>query len=170
MLVIGLATLGLGMLFGGFLGRTLALLPLGILLALGIAASTVFPTVPRDFADTNFVATAGQSQINATNTAYHFDAGLGASRPDQGDLREGRQGGRRRAASARSSSRCRRTSDVTGTVIAQTGDVDAFGQHKGGHNAEVTLTTTSGADGKAGPESVTLDLHLKLGSIKVERG
>ena len=27
-----------------------------------------------------------------------------------------------------------------------------------------------GADAKAGPETVTLDLDLKLGSIKVERG
>ena len=42
MLIIGLATLGAGMLLGGFVGRTMALLPLGILLAAGAVASTVF--------------------------------------------------------------------------------------------------------------------------------
>ena len=74
MLVIGLATLGAGMLLGGFLGRTLALLPLGILLAAGAAASTVFPTVPRNFTDVNIVATPGQT-VTATSTQYNLDGG-----------------------------------------------------------------------------------------------
>ena len=39
MLVIGLATLGAGMLIGGFVGRTLGLLPLGILLAAAVTHS-----------------------------------------------------------------------------------------------------------------------------------
>ena len=61
MLIIGLATLGPGMLLGGFVGRTLALLPLGILLAAGAVASTVFPDVPRNFTDVNYVAPAGET-------------------------------------------------------------------------------------------------------------
>ena len=76
MLVIGLATLGAGMLLGGFVGRTLALLPLGILLAIGALVSTVFPNVPRDFADVNYVAPAG-STITATNYGAHLRRRVG---------------------------------------------------------------------------------------------
>ena len=48
------------------------------------------------------------------------------------------------------------------------GDVAFLNQHQGGHNAELSLNDL-GTDGKAGPQQVTLDLDLKLGSIKVER-
>jgi hypothetical protein len=49
------------------------------------------------------------------------------------------------------------------------GDVAFLNQHEDGHNAELKLNDL-GMDGKAGPQQVTLDLDLRLGSIKVERG
>ena len=168
MLVIGLGTLGLGMLVGGFLGRTMGLLPLGILLALGVAASTIFPSIPRNFTDTNFVATPDK-KIDATNTAYHFDGGSvhldltqASFAPGAKVVVDGRVGEIVVKVPA--------DVDVSGTATAQAGDVEAFGQHKGGRNADVTLTNDLGADNKRGPASVTLDLDLKLGSIKVVRG
>jgi len=168
MLVIGLGTLGLGMLVGGFLGRTLGLLPLGILLALGVAASTIFPSIPRNFTDTNFVATPDK-KIDAVSTAYHFDGGSvrldltkASFAPDAKVVVDGRVGEIVVKVPA--------NVDVSGTATAQAGDVEVFGQHKGGRNADVTVTKDLGADNKAGVESVTLDLDLKLGSIKVERG
>jgi hypothetical protein len=168
MLVIGLGTLGLGMLVGGFLGRTVGLLPLGILLALGVAASTVFPTVPHNFTDTNFIATPDK-KIDATNTAYHFDGGSvhldltnAAFAPGAKVVVDGRVG--------EIVVRVPANVDVSGTANAQAGDVKVFGQDKGGRNAALTFTNDLGADNKAGPASVTLDLDLKLGSIRVERG
>ncbi|QNE23159.1 PspC domain-containing protein [Kribbella qitaiheensis] len=168
MLVIGLGTLGLGMLVGGFLGRTMGLLPLGILLALGVAASTIFPSIPRDFTDTNFVADAGKT-VDATNTAYHFDAGSvhldltkATFAKDAKVVVDGRVG--------EIVVKIPANVDVSGTVTTKTGDVNALGQHKGGHNAELVLTNDLGADSKVGPALVTLDLDLKLGSIRVERG
>ncbi len=167
MLAIGLGTLGLGMLFGGFLGRTMALLPLGILLALGIAASTVFPNVPRDFEDANVVAQT-DTTITATSTAYDFDAGAvhldlikakfvpGAKIVVHGGVGE-------------IVVKVPQNIDVTGTVTTKTGETVVFGQKKGGHNAQLTLDDP-GADKKAGPQSVELDLELRLGSIRVERG
>jgi len=165
-LVIGLATLGLGMLFGGFLGKTLALFPLGILLAMGIAASMVFPEVPRDFADVKYVAPA-QSQVNATNTTYRFDAGSVQLDLSKATFATGAKvvvdGGVGDVVV-----KLPPNVDVTGNLVADTGQVDAFSKTQGGHSAKMTLTDL-GADGKAGPQSVVLDLHLKLGSIKVER-
>ncbi|NIK62399.1 PspC domain-containing protein [Kribbella shirazensis] len=166
MLVIGLATLGAGMLLGGFVGRTLALLPLGILLAVGAVASTVFPAVPKNFADTNYVAPTGQT-ITATGTSYEFDAGSvrldltkatfgpGAKVQVNGGLGE-------------VVVKVPPDVDVKGQLSTEMGDVVFLNQSKGGHNAQLTLDDL-GTDGKAG-EQVTLDLNLKLGSIKVERG
>ena len=89
MLAIGVATLGAGMLIGGFLGRTMALLPLGILLALGVAASTIFPSVPRDFKDVNVVSTAGPAD-HRDQQQLHVRRGVGARRHDQDQVRPGR--------------------------------------------------------------------------------
>ncbi|WP_112246239.1 PspC domain-containing protein [Kribbella monticola] len=169
MLVVGLGTLGLGMLVGSFLGRTMALLPLGILLALGVAASTIFPTIPHQFTDTNFVATT-DTTVDASNTAYHFDAGsvhLDLTKANFATtgakvVVDGRVG--------EIVVKVPENVDVTGTVRTQTGDLNLLGQHKGGHNLDATVVNDLGVDGKAGPASVTLDLNLKLGSIRVERG
>jgi len=167
MLVIGLATLGLGMLFGGFLGRTLALFPLGILLALGVAVSTVFPTLPRDFTDTNFVATAADKPITTSN--YTFDAGAVHLDLTKATFAPGAKvvvdGGVGEVVI-----KVPPNVDVTATLSAQAGEVVALGQQKGGRDATVALTNELGADAKAGPQSVTLDVGLKLGSIRVERG
>ncbi len=168
MLVIGLGTLGLGMLVGGFLGRTMGLLPLGILLALGVAASTVFPSIPTNFTDTNFVATPDK-KIDATNTAYHFDGGSVHLDLTKASFASGAKvvvDGRVGEIVVKVPANV----DVSGTATAQAGDVEVLGQHKGGRNAEVTWTNDLGADNKTGPASVTLDLDLKLGSIKVVRG
>ena len=167
MFVIGLATLGLGMLFGGFLGRTLALLPLGILLAIGVAVSTVFPNMPRDFADTKFVATPA-TQITATSTTYRFDAGSVQLDLTNATFAKGAKvvvnGGLGEIVV-----KLPPDVDVTGTLSTKAGEIDSLGQQKGGHNLDVSLSDP-GADGKTGPQSVELDLDMKLGSIKVERG
>ncbi|NEA31638.1 PspC domain-containing protein [Streptomyces sp. SID13031] len=166
MLVIGLATLGLGMLLGGFLGKTLALLPLGILLAAAIAASTVFPSIPRNFAEVDFVATP-QNSVDATNTSYTFDAGSVKLDLSKAVFKPGAkvfvQGGAGEVVVTLPPN-----VDVTGNLVTDTGQVDAFGKTQGGHDAKMSLTDL-GADGVAGPQSVTLDLHLKLGSIRVVR-
>jgi phage shock protein PspC (stress-responsive transcriptional regulator) len=167
MLVIGLATLGAGMLLGGFVGRTLALLPLGILLAAGAVASTVFPNVPRNFADTNYVAPVGQT-ITATGTSYQFDAGsvhLDLTKAKFGPGAKVDVHGGAGEVIVKVPSNV----DVTGNLSAEMGDVAFLNQHQGGHNAELNLNDL-GTDGKAGPQQVTLDLDVRLGSIKVERG
>jgi phage shock protein PspC (stress-responsive transcriptional regulator)/predicted membrane protein len=167
MLIIGLATLGGGMLLGGFVGRTLALLPLGILLAVGAIASTVFPGVPRNFADTNYVAPSTQT-ITATGTSYEFDAGSVHLDLTQAKFGPGAKvqvhGGLGEVVV-----RLPQDVDVQGAVSTEMGDVAFLNQHQDGHNAELKLNDL-GTDGKAGPQQVTLDLDLRLGSIKVERG
>ncbi|MDX6262732.1 MAG: hypothetical protein QOH84_4420 [Kribbellaceae bacterium] len=166
MLAIGLATLGMGMLLGGFLGKTVGLLPLGILLAVGIAASTVFPHVPRDIASVDFVATPNDS-IDATSTTYRFDAGSVKLDLTKAVFKPGAkvfvEGGAGEVVV-----KLPPNVDVTGNLTADTGQVDAFGKTNGGHSAKMAVTDL-GADGKAGPQTVALDLHLKLGSIRVER-
>ncbi|TWD81827.1 phage shock protein C (PspC) family protein [Kribbella amoyensis] len=166
-LAIGLVTLGAGMLIGGFLGKTLGLLPLGILLAVGVAVATVFPKMPRDFEDTNFTAPATH-RVTATNTTYQFDAGSvqldltqatfdpGAKIAINGGLGEVRI-------------KLPANVDVTGTVAANAGEVNGFGQHKGGHEATMALSDL-GKDGKPGPSAVAIDVDMDLGSITVERG
>ncbi|TCO43929.1 phage shock protein C (PspC) family protein [Kribbella antiqua] len=167
MLIIGLATLGAGMLVGGFVGKTLGLLPLGILLALGAAVSTVFPDVPRNFTDTNYVAPAG-STITATSTTYNFDGGsvhldltkatfaTGAKVDVHGRLGE-------------IVVKVPQNVDVQGQLSTEMGDVQFLNESHGGRNAELTLNDL-GTDGNVGPGAVTLDLDVKLGSIRVERG
>ncbi|MGW7687062.1 PspC domain-containing protein [Kribbella sp. NPDC054772] len=166
MLVIGLATLGGGMLIGGFVGRTLALLPLGILLAVGAVASTVFPGVPRNFADTNYVAPAGQT-ITATGTSYQFDAGSVTLDLTKATFAPGAKvdvhGGVGEVVV-----KVPANVDVKGQLSTEMGDVAFLNQQHEGHNAQLNLDDL-GADGKAGPQQVTLDLDLRLGSIKVER-
>lgn len=167
MLVIGLGTLGLGMLFGGFVGKTLGLLPVGILLALGIAASTIFPNVPRDFTDQNYVAPAG-TIITATSTNYQFDGGAvhldltkakfgpGAKVVVNGGLGE-------------IVVKLPPNVDVTGDATAKTGEVKALGVTKGGHPASLAIDDL-GDDKAPSTEKVVLDLDIKLGGIRVERG
>jgi phage shock protein PspC (stress-responsive transcriptional regulator) len=166
MLVIGLATLGLGMVLGGFLGKTIGLLPLGILLALATAASTVFPHIPRDIASVDFVATPNDS-ITAVSTTYRFDAGSVKLDLSKAVFQPGAKvfvdGGAGEVVV-----KLPPNVDVTGNLTADTGQVDAFGTTKGGRGAKMGLTDL-GVDGKAGPQTVALDLHVKLGSIRVER-
>ncbi|WP_432946009.1 PspC domain-containing protein [Kribbella sp. CA-253562] len=166
-LAIGVATLGAGMLIGGFVGRTMALLPLGILLAAGVAVSTVFPNMPRDFKDVNVVATPDHP-VTSTSNNYTFDAGAvkldltkttfapGAKITIDGGVGE-------------VVLKVPADVDLTGTLSAQTGEVVGLAQREGGHDANVTLNDL-GADGKAGPSKLALDVQLKLGSITVERG
>ncbi|WBQ04242.1 PspC domain-containing protein [Kribbella sp. CA-293567] len=165
-LVIGLATLGLGMLLGGFVGKTLGLLPLGILLAAGAAASMVFPTVPRDIAEVNFVATANNT-IDPTNTTYKFDAGSVKLDLTKAKFAPGAKvtidGGVGEVVV-----KLPPDVDVTGSLAADTGQVDAFNRTSGGHPAKLSVADL-GANGSPGPQSLVLDLHLKLGSIEVVR-
>jgi phage shock protein PspC (stress-responsive transcriptional regulator) len=167
MLTIGLGTLGLGMLFGGFLGKTLGLLPLGILLALGIAATTIFPNVPRHFEDKNIVAEV-TTTVTSTSNVYQFDAGSVHLDLTKATFAPGAKvvvnGGVGEVVV-----KVPQNLDVTGDVVAKTGEVVVFGQKKGGHTADLTVNDL-GADQKTGPQSVELDLDLKLGSIRVERG
>ncbi|WP_344748082.1 PspC domain-containing protein [Kribbella aluminosa] len=166
MLVIGLATLGGGMLLGGFVGRTLGLLPLGILLAMGAVVSTVFTAVPRNFADTNYVAPQGQT-ITATGSSYQFDAGsvnldLTKAKFAPGAKVEVHGGAGEVVVKLPANV------DVKGQLSTEMGNVAFLNEDRSGHNAKLTLDDL-GADAKPG-EQVTLDLNLKLGSIKVERG
>jgi phage shock protein PspC (stress-responsive transcriptional regulator) len=168
MLVIGLATLGAGMLLGGFVGRTLALLPLGILLAIGALVSSVFPNVPRDFADVNFTATSTDT-VTATSNSYNFDAGQLTLDLTKATFAPGArvdvQGG-----AGEVIVKVPQNVDVEGQMSADLGElVGLNNQSKDGSNVQLTFDDL-GADAKPGPSTVTLDLHLKLGSITVERG
>lgn len=167
MLIIGLATLGAGMLVGGFVGRVLGLLPLGILLAGAAVASTVFPEVPRDFSEVRYTATAGEA-ITATSTSYNLDGGavhldLTKAKFEPGAKVDVHLG------VGEIIVKVPENVDVEGQLSAEMGEVVWLGQNRGGHNAELTLKDL-GPDGKPGPTAVTLDLDVKLGSIKVERG
>jgi hypothetical protein len=167
MLAIGLATLGIGMLIGGFFGRTIALLPLGILLVLGVLVTTVFDRVPHDFSDKNYVATP-DPPINATSTTYRFDVGR-----VQLDLTKATFAKDAKVVVNGTAGEIVVTLpsnvDATGNLSAKAGDLDAFGQQHGGRNVDLVVSDL-GADAKPGPQSVVLDLNLKLGSIKVVRG
>jgi phage shock protein PspC (stress-responsive transcriptional regulator)/predicted membrane protein len=167
-LAVGLVTLGAGMLLGGFVGRTLWLLPLGILLAIGIAISTVFPNGPRDFADKNFTATATDT-VTATNQTYNFDAGQVTLDLTKAKFAPGAKvsvhGGAGEVVI-----KVPQDVDVNGQLSAKMGDIVGLNnQSQDGHNAQVTLNDL-GTDGKPGPSSVTVDVNLKLGSITLERG
>ncbi|MDX2967538.1 PspC domain-containing protein [Kribbella solani] len=167
MLIVGLATLGAGMLLGGFVGRTLALLPLGLLLAVGAVASSVFPGVPRNFADTNYVAPAGQT-VTATATSYQFDAGSVKLDLTKATFAPGAKvevhGGVGEVVVTLPPN-----VDVKGDLTTEMGDVAFLNENHSGHNAQLKLDDL-GADGKPGPQQVTLDLDLRVGSIKVVRG
>ena len=167
MLIIGLITLGGGMLVGGFVGKTVALLPLGILLAVGAIVSTVFTEVPRNFADTNYVAPTGE-KIGATGQSYTFDAGSVHLDLTKATFAPGAKvevhGGVGEVVV-----KLPETVDIDGNLTTKMGDVSWLNEHHGGRNAELTIKDL-GPDGKAGPQQVTLDLDLKVGSITVERG
>ncbi|WP_328988367.1 PspC domain-containing protein [Kribbella sp. NBC_01245] len=165
MLAIGLATLGLGMLVGGFAGKTLGLLPVGILLAVGVAATQVFPTVPR-VRDLNYVASP-ETPITATTPAFQVDAGS-----IRIDLTKAKfEKGAKISASGKAGEivvQLPKNVDVTGVGQVKMGHVQAFDRDKGGYQAELTFSDL-GADKVAGPDSVELDLDLTTGSIVVER-
>jgi phage shock protein PspC (stress-responsive transcriptional regulator)/predicted membrane protein len=166
MLAIGLATLGIGMLIGGLFGRTIALLPLGILLALGVLVTTVFDRVPPNFTDTNYVATPG-TRIDAIKT-YRFDAGS-----VQLDLRNATFAEGAKVVVNGTAGEILLTLppnvDATGNLSAKAGDLEAFGQQRSGRNVGLAVSDL-GVDAKPGPSKVVLDLGIKLGSIKVVRG
>lgn len=167
MLIIGLATLGAGMLIGGFVGKTLGLLPLGILLAGAAVASTVFPEVPRNFSEVNYTAPAGHA-ITATSTSYNLDGGAVHLDLTKATFAEGAKVDVHLGV-GEIIVKVPQNVDVEGQLSAEMGDVAWLNENKGGHNAELTLKDL-GPDNKPGPQTVTLDLDVKLGSIKVERG
>ncbi|MFG1814579.1 PspC domain-containing protein [Kribbella sp. NPDC049174] len=167
MLIIGLATLGAGMLLGGFVGRTLALLPLGILLAGAAVASTVFPEGPRNFSDIRYTAPAGQA-ITATSTSYDLDGGAVHLDLTKATFAPGAKVDVHLGV-GEIVVKVPQNVDVEGQLSAEMGDVAWLSENKGGHNAELTVKDL-GPDNKPGPQTVTLDLDVKLGSIKVERG
>ncbi|TDD52677.1 PspC domain-containing protein [Kribbella antibiotica] len=167
MLIIGVAVLGLGMLLGGFVGRTAGLLPLGLLLAAGAVASNLFPSVPRNFADVNYVAPAGQV-IDATTSTYNFDAGTVHL-----DLTKAKFApGAKVDVHGRAGDvviKLPKDVDVTGQLSAELGEVVGLTTKQSGHDAQLTLKDL-GVDQTAGPEQVVLNLDIKLGTIRVERG
>jgi len=59
--------------------------------------------------------------------------------------------------------------DIDGDLTTKMGEVTWLNEHHEGHNAALNIKDL-GPDGKAGPQQVTLDLDLKVGSITVERG
>ncbi|MFF1818304.1 PspC domain-containing protein [Kribbella sp. NPDC058245] len=167
MLIIGVAVLGAGMLLGGFVGRTAGLLPLGLLLAAGAVLSNLFPSVPHNFADVNYVAPAGQV-IDATSSTYNFDAGTVHLDLTKATFAPGAKidvHGRAGDVVVK----LPQNVDVDGQLNAELGELDGLTSKQSGHGAQLTLKDL-GADQKAGPEQVVLDLDLKLGTIRVERG
>jgi phage shock protein PspC (stress-responsive transcriptional regulator) len=167
-LAIGLGALGLGMLLGGFVGRTLWLLPLGLLLALGLFVTSVFDSVPRDFGDIKVTA-APTETIDANYPTHRLDAG--SVRLDLSQAKFTRDA-KVDVDVVVGEIVVKLPPDVgvTGTVSAKGGEVQTFGQQKSGSGVEVPLSVP-GADPKAtAGQSVSLDLHVKYGSIRVERG
>lgn len=165
MLAIGLATLGLGMLVGGFAGKTLGLLPVGILLAFGVAATQIFPAVPR-VRDVNYVASPS-TPITATTPAFQVDAGSIRIDLTKAVFAKGAKitaGGK----AGEIVVQLPKDVDVIGSGSVKMGNVHAFGRDKGGYHAELTFSDL-GADKVAGPNAVELDLDLTTGSIVVER-
>jgi phage shock protein PspC (stress-responsive transcriptional regulator) len=163
---IGLSVLGAGMLIGGFLGRTRGLVPVGILLAVALAATSVFDTVPK-VSDASYTVRETDPKISATNATYRMDAGsmqIDLSRahfgPDAVVSAHGRFGEIKLVLPP--------NVDITGTAASDFGEVRTPGQKRGGHDVVLPLDDL-GADRKAGPESVKLDLQLEFGSIVVER-
>jgi phage shock protein PspC (stress-responsive transcriptional regulator) len=162
---IGLGTLGVGMVIGAFLGRTRGLVPVGLLLAVAVAATSFFPTVP-EFADKSFAPT-GQ----LTSATANYSVGVGSLKLD---LRNATFAPNTTVTASGDAAEIVVTLppdvDVTGTATARTaGEVIVFGEKAEGHRAQLTINNL-GEDGKAGPERVTLDLDLRIGSIRVERG
>ena len=163
---IGLGVLGAGMLIGGFLGRTRGLVPVGILLAIALAATSVFDTVPK-FSDADYAVSATDQPITATGTQYRMDVGsmqidLSKARFAPGAVvsAHGRIGEIKLILPP--------NVDLKGTATSEFGEVRTPAEKREGHDVVLTLDDL-GADRKAGPEAVTLDLQLKAGAIVVER-
>ncbi len=160
---IGLCTLGIGMVLGGFVGRTRGLLPVGVLMVGAIAATSVFHTLP-EFADKNLTPTdvitdadygidVGSLKLDLTKAKFapkavvHVHAKLGEIQvvlpPNV---------------------------DVTGTVSAsRAGSLEVFGQKTDGHKASVPIYDL-GADQKPSSDTIKLYVDVQFGDIKVVRG
>ncbi len=162
---IGLCTLGAGMVVGAFLGRTRGLVPVGILLALVVAATSVFPTTP-EFGDKTFAPT-GQ----LTSATANYSVGVGSLEVDL--TKATFAPGTTVTATADAAEiiiTLPPNVDVTGQATARTvGEIDVLGQRTEGPKAKLTFDDL-GADGKAGPQQVTLDVNTRIGSIEVVRG
>jgi hypothetical protein len=163
-LAIGLVTLGTGMVVGAFLGRTRLLLLLALPLAAAVGLTSTFATVP-DFGDVNVSPT---STITATNAAY--EVGVGSMRIDltAASFAPGAKVSARGEA-AEITIVLPPDVDVTGTASAGLGELNVFGERTDGHKPSLDIDDL-GQDRKAGPQKVALDVHIKLGSIVVERG
>jgi phage shock protein PspC (stress-responsive transcriptional regulator)/predicted membrane protein len=163
-LAIGLLTLGAGMMVGAYAGRTRGLLFVALPLAIAVAATSTFSEVP-EFGDKRF---APVGAITATNAVYEVGVGSleidltkatfspGAKVSAHGDAAEVKL-------------ILPPNVDVTGTASAELGELNVFGQRQEGHKTTMTISDL-GQDLKASPQSVTLDISLRLGSIVVERG
>jgi phage shock protein PspC (stress-responsive transcriptional regulator) len=167
-LAIGLGALGLGMVLGGFVGRTLGLLPLGLLLALGLFVTSVFDSVPRDFGDIQVTA-ARTETITAGYPTHQLDAGSVRL-----DLSQAKFAPDAKVAVNVTVGEIVITLPpsvtVTGAASAKGGEVSTFGQRKSGHDVAVPLSDPGGDPKATAGQSVMLDLHVKYGSIRVERG
>jgi hypothetical protein len=125
--------------------------------------------VPRNFADVNYIAPAGQViGATGTGTSYTFDAGSVKL-----DLTKAKFGpGAKIEVHGRAGDvvvKLPPDVDVQGQLNAELGELVALGGKKSGHDAQLTVNDL-GLDQKAGPEQVVLDLDIKLGAIMVERG
>ncbi|HEY3001487.1 MAG TPA: LiaF domain-containing protein, partial [Kribbellaceae bacterium] len=160
---IGLCTLGIGMVLGGFVGRTRGLLPVGVLMVGAIAATSAFHTFP-DVADQSLTPTyvttnddygidVGSLKLDLTkarfapNAVVHVHAKLGEIQvvlpPDV---------------------------DVEGSVSAsRAGSLEVFGQKTDGHRASLPIHDL-GADRERSFDAITLYVDVQFGDIKVVRG
>jgi phage shock protein PspC (stress-responsive transcriptional regulator) len=161
---IGLATLGLGMVAGAFLGRTRGLLPLGLVMVVALALTSVFHSVP----DIGDVTVAPTDTINATNADYRI--GLGSIKVDLTNAKFAPGATVHAHADVGDIEIILPPNvDVVGTAsVAKAGSLELLGQKKDGHGVELKVTDL-GADGKAGPYTVIIDAGIQLGDIKVVR-
>lgn len=165
-LAIGLVTLGAGMVVGAFLGRTRGLVPIGLLLAIGVALTQTFDSVP-EFSDKQLAPTS----VFAATTPTTYEMGVGQMRLDL------------TRAQIQNNAQVIVTGqvgevtvvlppnvDVAGTAnIKSAGEVNAFGERRDG--TKITMPYSDlGQDLKKGPLTLKLDVTMKFGSIIVERG
>ncbi len=161
---IGLGTLGLGMVAGAFVGRTRGLLPLGLVMVVAIALTSVFNSVP-EFGDKQFTPTGN---ISATDTDYRI--GVGSLKVDLTRVRiDDDATVRVHADLGEIEVVLPADMDVIATASATSaGDVRLLDQSHDGHQVELHVIDF-GKDNKLSPHTVTLDVGVKFGEIKVVR-